>query len=271
MNRPRTALALGAMAWLVCTVAPLARATDSGVSRVTLANGLRVVLAPDSAATAADVAVWYATGARSEKPGLSGMTRLFERLMFRGSAGVPDGEHRRRIHAQGGLANTTTTADYSCFWQTVPGEAVGLALQLEADRMAGLRPSAAALGEERRALVGDRRAAAQRAPIARGLAALYATVFAGQSYGRPLLGAEGDLDRVTLRDIDAWRKERYLPTNAVLTIVGRFEPVATLQRVRQAFGSLPKGAVLQSARMAAPSAPRRRFELSDSPARLLFV
>lgn len=271
MSRPGTAVALGAMAWLLCTVAPVARATQPGVTRLTLANGLRVVLAPDSSATAADVAVWYATGARSEKAGLSGMTRLFERLMFRGSAGVSDGDHRRRIHAEGGLSNTTTTADYTSFWQTVPGEAVGTALQLEADRMAGLKPSAAALAEEHRALSADRRGAAQRAPVARGLAALYATVFDGQAYGRPLLGAEGDLARVTLRDIEAWRRERYTPANALLTIVGRFDPVATLQRVRQVFESLPRGAALASPRLAVASVTRRSFERSEAPARLLFV
>lgn len=271
MIRPGTATVLGAVAWLVCSIAPMARATDSGITRVTLANGLRVVLAPDSSATAADVALWYATGARGEKPGLSGMTRLFERLMFRGSAGVRDGEHRRRIHAEGGLSNTTTTADYSCFWQTVPGEAVGVALQLEADRMAGLRPSPAALAEECRALAGDRRAVAQRAPIARGLAALYATVFNGQAYGRPLLGVEGDLARVTLRDLEAWRRERYMPANAVLTVVGRFDPTATLQRIRQSFESLPKGAAFQNPRLLAPTATRRSFQRSDAPARILFA
>ncbi len=144
MKQPGVAMALGAAALLVCILVPLVRA-EPELTRVTLANGLRVVLAPDSLATAADVAVWYASGVRNEKPGVSGMTRLFERLMFRGSAAVPDGEHRRRIYREGGVSNVTTTADYSCFWETVPGEAVGTALWLEADRMAGIRPTAAAL------------------------------------------------------------------------------------------------------------------------------
>ena len=271
MFRSGAAVVLAAMAWCCCAVAPLARASEPGVTRVTLGNGLRVVLAPDSLATAADVAVWYGSGVRNEKPGFSGMTRLFERLMFRGSATVADGEHRRRIFSEGGLANTTTTPDYSCFWETVPGEAVGTALQLEADRMAGLRPSAAALTQERRAVTEDRRAAAQRAPVARGLAKLYATVFAGQPYGRPLLGTGAELDKVTLRDIEAWRRERYVPANAVLTVVGRFDAAATLQRIQQWFGPIAKGSVPTNTRLTPATGTRRADERVETPARLLFV
>lgn len=271
MLRPGTAVALAAMAWCCCAVAPVARASEPGVTRVTLGNGLRVVLAPDSLATAADVAVWYGSGVRNEKPGLSGMTRLFERLMFRGSATVADGEHRRRIYAEGGLANTTTTPDYSCFWETVPGEAVGTALRLEADRMAGLKPSPAALVQERRAVAEDRRAAAQRAPIARGLAKLYATVFEGQPYARPLLGSGAELDKVTLRDIEAWRRERYVPANAVLTVVGRFDAAATLQRIQQWFGPIAKGAAPVNAKLTPATSTRRSYERVEAPARLLFV
>ena len=271
MFRPGAAVVLAAMAWCFCAVAPVARASEPGVTRVTLGNGLRVVLAPDSLATAADVAVWYASGVRNEKPGFSGMTRLFERLMFRGSATVADGEHRRRIFSEGGLANTTTTPDYSCFWETVPGEAVGTALRLEADRMAGLKPSAAALTQERRAVAEDRRAASQRTPVARGLARLYATVFAGQPYGRPLLGTGAELDRITLRDIEAWRRERYVPANAVLTVVGRFDEAATLQRIQQWFGAIAKGSVPANMRLTPATGIRRADERVEAPARLLFV
>lgn len=260
-----------ALACLVCSCACVGSAAGAGITRTTLSNGLRVVLAPDSLATAADVAVWYATGARHEQPGQPGMSRLFERLMFRGSAHVPGGEHRRRIHAEGGVSNTTTTPDYSCFWETVPGEAVGMALQLEADRMAGLRVSAAALDEERRAVDEDRRMATQRTPVSRGLAQLYAAVFGNRSYGRPSLGVEGGLARVSIREVEAWRRERYTPANAVLTVVGRFDPATTLQRIRQWFEPIPRGSAPTASKPGSPAVGTRRVDRVDAQARLLFV
>ena len=71
------------------------------VETKTLKNGLRVVLAPDPDALAADVAVWYATGSRFEKPGRSGITHLFERLMFHGTKASGAGDYRRLLQGEG--------------------------------------------------------------------------------------------------------------------------------------------------------------------------
>jgi len=79
--------------------APLA-----GARLVTLKNGMRLLLAPDTAAAAVDVAVWSRAGAARERDGLTGITRLFERLMFAGSEHYGPQEHGRLIAAAGGQA-----------------------------------------------------------------------------------------------------------------------------------------------------------------------
>ena len=85
-----------------------------------LKNGLRVLLAPDTLAPSVDVAVWYRAGTRYEPSGMSGITHLMERWMFRGSPHYKAGEHRRIVQAEGGVASTFTTSDASCFFDTVP-------------------------------------------------------------------------------------------------------------------------------------------------------
>ena len=117
---------------------PPPAALPGTVERYTLKNGMRVVLCSDPQAAAADVAVWYDAGTRREKAGRTGVAHLFEHLMFRGSAHVPPGEHARRIEAAGGTFGAFTSADHACYYETVPASAVDLALELEADRMAGL-------------------------------------------------------------------------------------------------------------------------------------
>src|SRR4051794_13730998 len=54
----------------------------------TLANGLRVILAPDNRKDAPPVIavnVTYNVGSRNERPGRSGFAHLFEHMMFQGS------------------------------------------------------------------------------------------------------------------------------------------------------------------------------------------
>lgn len=269
MNRLR--LAAPACAVLLALATTAAHAAPAP-SVVTLRNGLRVLLAPDSAATAVDVAVWYPAGTRWEPAGMAGVSHLVSRLMFRGSKQYPDGVHVRRLLAEGATVNTTNTPDGACYWQTLPAEALPLALQLEADRMAGLaaRPAAfaAALGDAR----ADRRERAGATPIARGLARLTATAFEGGAYGRPPYGDDAALARMTASGVEAWRRAHYAPAGALLTIVGRFEPAGTLAYVRSLFEAIPRGTAAPFAPLpAAPAGERRSWARGDTPLRLAFA
>ncbi|MBI5169981.1 MAG: insulinase family protein [Candidatus Eisenbacteria bacterium] len=264
-------------AWLVLCVAsgaPRACAASAAPAptSVTLKNGLRVVLAPDSAAMAVDVAVWYPAGTRAERAGLAGASHLAERLMFRGSTGVPDGEHVRRVLAEGGSVNTQMSPDYACFWQTVPAEALPLALRLEAARMGGLSYGPDAFAAERRAARADLRGWRDRPVVTLALAQLRATLFEGHPYGRLLYGTDADLARMTAKDVEAWRRGAYAPGSAVLTIVGRFDAEAALALVRRTFEPLPKGspATLPALKELAPG-ERRNWAREQTPARLLLA
>ncbi|HTR96471.1 MAG TPA: pitrilysin family protein [Candidatus Acidoferrales bacterium] len=248
------------------------RPAGAAPALVKLRNGLQVVLAPDSSATAVDVAVFYRVSAADEPRDESGVRHLVERLMFRGSANVADGEHVRRLTAAGGTVSTSLLPDYSCFWETVPAQAADEALVLEADRMAGLRTTSAAFEQSRRLAIADVRARAQRPLLPRAVARLSADVLAGLPGAQPLEGDEAMLAKLTPDEVDAWRRAHYGPATAVLTIVGRFEPTATLARVRQLFEPVARaGAAGATPSAPAPTAGHRVWETFDTPARLLLA
>lgn len=268
MRRLVLAVMVLCVAWSAETRADLPPARE-----LTLRNGLRVVLAPDSQATAVDVGVWYAAGIRYERAGATGITHLFERLMFRGSSRVAPGEHARRIQAEGGSVNTFTTADVSCLFETVPREAVELALELEADRMGSLLLTREKLDAERAALREERRTSPDSRGAGRALQQLYATVFAGHPYRWPLSGAEGDLDRITLKDCQDYYRERYGPGQALLTVVGDFDPDEALRAVRAHFERLPRrgGTAPRAGKYPPQTAERRARYTADLPVPLLLV
>lgn len=244
----------------VCTqlaVATGALAALAPLEITTLKNGLRVVLAPDPGAQAADVAVWYATGSRFEKPGRSGITHLFERLMFHGTEAAGADDYRRLLQSEGATLNTLTTPDYTSFFATVPASAVELALRLEAERMSKLRITAADVETERAFVLGERRMFLEMNPVGRGVEKLYAAAFPGHGYSRPVIGVEADLSRITLDDALEYYRDHYGPGNAVLTVVGRFEPRATLAAIRRHFDPLPRRGTVVS-RTSPPGAPEPR-------------
>lgn len=238
-------------------VATAAFAALPPAETTTLKNGLRIVLAPDPEAQAVDVAVWYATGSRLEKPGRSGITHLFERLMFHGTEAAGANDYRRLLTSEGATVNTLTSPDYTSFFATVPPNAVELALRLEAERMSKLRITSADVETEGAFALGERRVFLEMNPVGRGVEKLYATAFPGHGYGRPVIGTETDLASITLDDALEYYRDRYAPGNAVLTVVGRFEPRATLLAIRRHFDPLPRRGTPVS-RPAPPGPPQPR-------------
>lgn len=234
------------------TAPPPPASVPGTVERFTLKNGMRVVLCADPQAAATDVAVWYDAGTRHEKPGRTGVAHLFEHLMFRGSAHVPAGEHARRIEAAGGTFGAFTTADHVCFHETVPAPALGLALELEADRMTGLVLDQRRLDGTREGIRLERQLPALNTPPVLGLQRLFAAAFPdGHPYHAPLFGAEADLARLTLGDCRAWYRERFSPARALITVTGRFDAAETRAAIEKRFGALkgPGGGAMPPAKL----------------------
>ena len=263
-------LALLLLGWAASAAA---QETPSAVQTQKLKNGLRVVLAPDTLSPAVDVSVWYRAGTRFEPLGQSGITHLMERWMFRGSPHYKAGEHQRLVLAEGGVANTFTTSDASCFFDTVPPEALELALKLEADRMGSVKLTADGLERERRIVREEREQFARSGPLGAGLRRLYATAFPRHPYGWPVTGLDRDLDRITLAACETYQRAQYAPDNAVLVLSGRFDPTLAMGLIRRHFGSLPppSAPANKPATLAAQVTEQRAVERTDGDFPVLLV
>src|SRR5260370_20404467 len=104
-----------------------------------LANGLDVVVAPDSTAPVVTVGIYYKIGFRLEPQGRSGFAHLFEHMMFQGSANAPKMQHIKLINSSGGVLNGSTHYDVTNYYEAVPSNALDRVLWLEADRMRALQ------------------------------------------------------------------------------------------------------------------------------------
>lgn len=258
------------LAVLAALASPAHAQADLSRARLaTLKNGLRVLLVPDSTAVAVEVESWFAAGLADEKPGRVGISRLVAGLMAR-SPGSQDGA--RQVEAQGGNSGTFSSPDLACFYETLPAGSLELDLKLEAGRMKTLEAGAAALDAERARLAAERRGRAESAPGVRGLQRLYAALYPGHPYRLPTTGVDADLARLTERDVADQFRSRFAPDQALVTVVGRFEPDAALKLARSWLEPLPR----RGTAAPAPSAPgpireRRVSEPLDFNLRLLFV
>ncbi len=227
--------------------------------RFVLANGLTVVLAPDPDVATVAMHAWYASGSDDDT---RGRPALATHLAFRGSHHLGDGEYERRIEAAGGWTDVTLAADHTSLVAVVPAGALGLVLQLEAERMYGLPEGLRAnrFVEARDAIAADRHARATELAVAHAL-----------DPARP--AALGDGSAIDPEDFTAFWRTHDDPGHATLVIAGRFEPVATRKLIERDFGWIPRAPA--SSRPVATPAPLAHpvmIELADDiPARKLVI
>lgn len=207
-----------------------------------LDNGLRLIMSPDPLAPVAAVNLWYNVGSRNEPKGQTGIAHLFEHMMFQGSTNVGKAEHFRLISGAGGTLNGTTWVDRTNYFETVPSHQLELVLWLEADRMGGLLD---ALGQEtldnqRDVVKNEKRQSYDNRPYGSSSIRLQGAVFPhGHPYHHSTIGSMADLDAATLEEIQTFFRTYYAPNNAVLSIVGDFEPAVARAWVQQYFGPIP--------------------------------
>jgi zinc protease len=227
--------------------------------RLTLDNGLRVVLAPDSSAPVVVVSVHYDVGFRSEPVGRTGFAHLFEHLMFQGSESLPKLSHFKLVQSSGGTFNGSTHFDYTDYYEVLPSAALERALFLEADRMRAptiseenLRNQVDVVKEEIRLNVLNRPYGGF--PWILLPPVLYDT-FANSHNG---YGDFSELEDATVEDCAAFFDAYYAPGNAVLTVGGDFEIGAATDLVAKHFGDVPKRAVPERPSFAEPLPDRER-------------
>src|ERR1700690_3113229 len=84
-----------------------------------LANGLRVIVAPDHLVPVVALNLWYDVGSKHEAPGCTGFAHLFEHFMFQGSAHVAKAEHMSIVQGSGGVCNASTWFDRTNYFETM--------------------------------------------------------------------------------------------------------------------------------------------------------
>jgi len=232
---------------------PSAPALSYAVERATLANGLRVVVAPDPSSPVVAVAVYYDVGIRSEPEGRTGFAHLFEHLMFQGSASLGKTEHFTYVQGSGGTLNGSTHLDYTNYYELLPSSATELAMFLEADRMRSVALTQENLDNQVAVVQNEIRVNVLNRPYGGFPWILLPPVlyrsFANAHNG---YGDFVDLEDATLQDAQAFFDRYYAPGNAVLTVAGDVDPAEVLRLAEQHYGDIPAREVPQRPSFAEP-------------------
>lgn len=236
MRRVTLLLALAAS-----SLASPALAQELKIDTHVLGNGLTVLTHEDHSAPLMSFYVFYNVGSVNEHLGITGISHLFEHMMFNGSSKYKPKEFDYKLESAGGSSNGYTVRDYTAYTEVFPPSALDLVLDLESDRMASMTINTANLEQERGIVKEERRLRTDNDNLGKLDEILYLQAFTAHPYRNPVVGFMEDLNNIKLQDVRNYFDTYYTPNNAVVVITGDFATPDVLKKVEKAFGSVKRG------------------------------
>ncbi|HSL55605.1 MAG TPA: pitrilysin family protein [Pyrinomonadaceae bacterium] len=220
----------------------------------TLANGMRVLAAPDTSSPTVAIQVWYHVGSKDDPPNRSGFAHLFEHIMFKSTKNMKSEMMDRLTEDVGGFNNAFTADDVTVYFEVVPSNYLETLIWAEADRLSGLNVDDPNFKSERDVVKEEFRQGVLAPPYGRFEYLLQQKSFLEHPYKRPGIGSIEDLDAASLKDVQEFHSTYYRPDNATLVVVGDFDPKQLDAWVDKYFAPIAK-----------PSRPLPRVTVKEPP------
>ena len=241
-------------------------------SRQTLRNGMRLIVQEHRAADIVAIYLFVGTGSRYEAPDQLGYAHFQEHMLFKGTDKFGPGYIDRTVEGVGGRSNAVTSFDYTTFYLILPTDATATGVELLAD-MAFQSAFAPAEVAREREVIFEEAHIEQDNPRTAIVRQLYALVFAGHPYGRPVLGTRETMSAATQERLRAFNRRWYVPDNMTLVVAGPVDLGAIRAIAERTFGRMPATGY-KSPPPVAPrplrGAVRRTVERDEQQAHLAF-
>lgn len=237
----RSALLLSLLLWGCTSTAPAGAPASTSIAvplRVILDNGMRLIIQEHRASDVVALHLWIGVGGRDERPDELGFSHFVEHMLFKGTPTLGPGFVDREVEGVGGRTNAGTSLDYTFYYLLLPARQATRGIEVladvafnsafdqkEVDRERGVIFEEARLGQDnpRRFLVRQ----------------LYALVFGGHPYGRPVLGEESSLKAASRETLLSYYKRHYVPENMTLVVVGAVDAEQIRAAVLRTFATVP--------------------------------
>lgn len=230
-----------------------------------LSNGMEAVVISDHRAPVVTHMVWYRAGAADGPGHRSGLAHFLEHLMFKSTEKIPDGAFAKIVMQHGGQLNAFTSQDFTAYFEHVATEHLGTMMEMEADRMVGLRLSEEEVTTERQVIIEERASRYDNAPAARLQEQMSAALHIAHPYRLPVIGWAHDIAKLSREDALSFYRRYYAPNNAILVVAGDTTADEVRRLAEATYGRICPGTHVATGtqsfeQRASPAEPRSRPE-----------
>jgi len=150
-------------------------------------------------------------------------------------------------------------------------EKIGIAVDLEADRMANALLDGSYFEPEKKVIMEERRLRTEDSPVSSLAEVTAAVAYTVHSYRRPVVGWMQDVENLTREDLRRHYQTYYAPNNAFIVVAGDFSTQEILAKIKTAFGKIPRGLVAPKVKIEEPPQSGERRVILKKEAELPFL
>ncbi len=228
----------------------------NGAKKITLKNGLRIMLVPQPANLAATVLILVQAGSEYEEKKQNGVSHFLEHLMFKGTTDRPEpGMIAHELTALGAQFNAFTGTEYTGYYAKAQAEKLPKILEIVSDLYLNPLFDEAEIAKERGVIIQEINMYEDDLP-ARAQRIFDRLVYGDQPAGWEVGGEKPIINRLSRADFITYRNRRYVMPGTVVVVAGKFGEKATVAQIEKYFGALPR-------RTAPPK--KRTIERQSSP------
>ncbi|MEK7581386.1 MAG: pitrilysin family protein [Patescibacteria group bacterium] len=207
--------------------------------KITLKNGLRIILAPLGSVMSATAIVLCGAGSRYETRETNGISHFLEHMYFKGTKKRPTASDiSHALDAIGADYNAFTGKEETAYHIKAASKHLPLAIDMLADMLWNSKFDEAEIEKERGVIIEELNMY-EDTPM-RKVAELYENLLWGdQPLGWDIGGSKAVIGKITKKDFVDYLAARYTPNNLVVAIAGKFDRDETLKLIEKNFGHKP--------------------------------
>lgn len=210
------------------------------IKKITLSNGLRILLAPQPQSMAASVLILVEAGSEYETKRESGVSHFLEHMMFKGTTNRPQvGQISEELDALGAQSNAFTGQEYTGYWAKAAAKKLPKILDIVCDLYLNPIFNPAEIEKERGVIIEEINMDEDRLPR-KASEVLGSLLYGDQPAGWSIAGDKATLGKLFKKEIAKYRDARYVMSGTVVVVAGAFNEKKALEQIKASFAELPR-------------------------------
>lgn len=212
----------------------------SEINKITLANGVRILVENVPYVRSAAIGLWCKTGSRHELEHEAGITHLIEHMLFKGTERRTAKEIAESIEGRGGMLNAFTDKESTCYYCRVLSDDVANGVDVLSDMMLHSNFDPEELEREEEVVCEEiKRSLDEPGDHVHELHLGYR--WGDHPLGKPIIGTEESVRSFRATHIRDYMDRRYRAENVVLSVAGNVDVEQVKEVAEKYLGKIPNG------------------------------